>query len=435
MIPLQNRRIAVIGSGVEGKSAQTYLLKHGADVHLYDSTDDIDTLAAYQLVVRSPGIRPDHPHLVEAAKNGVEITSATKLFFANSPTKNIIGVTGTKGKGTTSTLIYEMLRASYRDAYLGGNIGTPPLDFIDSLTAESWVVLELSSFQLMDLTVSPHIAVVLMVTSEHMDWHHSKEEYVNAKAPLVAFQTDEDFVIYNSDYANSVLIAKQSEAEPYEVSARHPVETGVYIEDGDVVLSDGGMQSTMMGTDTILLPGQHNWENVCAAAAAAYVAGVTHAQIQKATSTFVGLEHRIEPVRELGGVQYYNDSFSTVPETAIAAITAFAEPKVLILGGSEKQSDFNELANTITASADSIRGIIGIGREWKRIKEALTEAGYKPQTPYVEGLSDMEEIVHAARTLAKSGDVVLLSPACASFDMFENYKERGAKYKEAVTAL
>lgn len=435
MIPLQNRRIAVLGSGVEGKSVHTYLLKHGADAHMYDSTDDIDTLAAYELIVRSPGIRPDHSLLQEAAQNGVEVTSATKLFFTNSPTKNIIGVTGTKGKGTTSTLIFEMLRASFRDAYLGGNIGTPPLDFIDQLTAESWVVLELSSFQLMDLTVSPHIAVVLMVTSEHMDWHHSKEEYVNAKAPLVAFQTDEDFVIYNSDYPNSQTIAEKSEAEPYEVSARHAVETGVYIEDGDVVLSDGGMQSTLMGTDAILLPGRHNWENVCAAAAAAYVAGVTHAQIQKATSSFVGLEHRIEPVRELKGVQYYNDSFSTVPETAIAAIAAFTEPKVLILGGSEKQSDFGELAQTIASSADSIRGIIGIGHEWKRIKQALAEAGFEPRTPYVEGLSDMEEIVRAAHTLAQSGDVVLLSPACASFDMFENYKDRGKQYKEAVMAL
>lgn len=434
MIQLENIRVAVLGAGVEGQSARAYLIKHGALVEVFEDVDDAVDLGDYAMLIRSPGIRPDHPQILKAEKLGAVVSSTSKLFFEQSPTKHIIGVTGTKGKGTTSTLIYEILRAAGLHVYLGGNIGTPPLDFLDELGPDSWVVLEMSSFQLMDLTVSPHIAVILMVTSEHMDWHLSLDEYLQAKTAIVRFQSSDDFFVVNREYPNSLQIVKDAQAKRFDVSIHDAVSQGAYVKDGQVVWADNEALSAVVAVSEIRLPGRHNWENVCAAVAAAKCAGVEDGPIRQAVSTFPGLEHRIELVRQVGGVRYYNDSFSTVPETTIAAIRAFDEPKVLILGGSSKQSDFSQLAKTIKESG-SIRAIVGIGVEWQRIKEQLSALNYQPPTPYVESATNMGEIVQAAHDVSHAGDVVLLSPACASFGMFKNYKDRGKQYKELVMKL
>lgn len=431
---VQNKKIAVLGAGVEGQSARTYLLAQNAVVDVFERLDDVVELAQYEWLVRSPGIRPDHPLILEAQKKGSKLTSATQIFFENTPTAQIIGVTGTKGKGTTSTLIYQMLQQDGRDVYLGGNIGTSPLDFINQLKHDSWVVLELSSFQLMDLTKSPHIAVVLMVTSEHMDWHTSVEEYLAAKSQIVRNQVSGDVHVVNIEYENSRRIVERTTSKRVEISVKNEVKDGCYVKDGCVVWSQNGSTQTVAETSQIKLPGRHNWENVCAAVAAGQMAGVGLSAIQQAITSFSGLEHRIELVGDKHGVKYYNDSFSTVPETSIAAIEAFDEPKVLILGGSGKQSDFTDLAKTI-AKSSTIRAIIGVGKEWERIKSELSAINYQPPTPYIEGLATMKEIVGAAMRCARAGDVVLLSPACASFGMFENYKDRGKQFKAAVAQL
>ncbi|HXS15182.1 MAG TPA: UDP-N-acetylmuramoyl-L-alanine--D-glutamate ligase, partial [Candidatus Saccharimonadales bacterium] len=376
--------------------------------------------------VRSPGININKGYLKSFSG---KITSPTKLFFDNTLSK-IIGVTGTKGKGTTSSLTYEMLKKGGFDAYLGGNIGLPPISFLDTLSTQSIVVLELSSFQLADMQKSPQISVMLMVTSEHLDYHKNTAEYVDAKRNIVRFQTGDDMAILNMDYTATMKSADKTSAQIAWVSRYKEVANGCFVRDNKVILRSGGSETEVIDSAEILLPGAHNLENVCAAVMAAYSAGVSIPDIAFVLRTFKGLEHRLELVREVHGVRYYDDSFSTVPETAIAAISAFTQPEILILGGSSKNSDFTELGKIIS-SVGNIKAIIGIGIEWPKIKSQIQN----PQFAIIEGLTSMKEIVTKAYELAESGDVVLLSPACASFDMFANYKDRGNQFKEQVNLL
>jgi UDP-N-acetylmuramoylalanine--D-glutamate ligase len=441
--------VAVLGYGIEGVSLTRFLHRHGAKVTVFDERKKLpeaageldqtrgvklvhgpfNSFAGFDTIVVSPGIRPDLQPVTEAAKRGASVTTATNLFLSACPCP-VIGVTGTKGKGTTSALIAEMLKTDGRDAFLGGNIGTPPLDFLEQLTAETIVVLELSSFQIMSLTRSPQVAVILMVTSEHLDYHKDEKEYFEAKANLVKFQNLNDVSIVNIDYPNSVAIGRLSANTPFEVSTRDKVTRGVCVDGGTLVYCNRDIKEEIIGLENILIPGKHNWENAAAASCAAKTLGVKIHAIRHVLSTFRGLPHRLELVSESGGVRYYDDSFSTTPETAIAAIAAFTEPKVLILGGSSKHSDFTELGKVISKS-DSIRAIIGIGLEWGRIKEKIYDLRFK----IYENCRNMKEIVVTANKIAEPGDVVLLSPACASFDMFQNYKDRGKQFKEQVNKL
>lgn len=429
---LKDKKIAIIGEGVEGKSSKIFLEKHGAIVTILDKSQGenyLDNLEQFDLVVRSPGIK-----VLELEKHVSKdkITSQTKLFFDLTPTKNIIGVTGTKGKGTTSTLIYEMLKRDERDVYLGGNIGVPIFDFFDDLTSESWVVLEMSSFQLQDLEKSPHIAVMLMTTTEHLDYHKNVEEYIKAKRNILTHQSESDFAILNRDYPASNESDVLTNAQVYFVSREREVEEGCFALGGAVILNIEGDSQVIFETADLLLRGDHNHENVCAAVMAAYLAKVDLISIKITLKLFKGLEHRLELVDEISGVEYYNDSFSTTPETAIAAIESFKNPEILVLGGSSKNSDFTELGEVI-GRHDNIKAIIGIGEEWARIKKEIKNV--RPDTLVIEGADTMEKIVTAASKLALPGDVVILSPACASFGLFKNYKDRGNQFKEQVNKL
>lgn len=429
---LKNKKIAVIGEGVEGKSSFEYLKSLGAEVEMVDQVQGenyLDNLDRFDLIVRSPGIKVlDLQKLVDPKK----ITSQTKLFMDLAPTKNIIGVTGTKGKGTTSTLIYEMLKAAGFDAYLGGNIGVPPFEFIEKLTHESWVVLEMSSFQLQDLDKSPHIAVMLMVTSEHMDYHKTTEEYIEAKRNILSHQFPDDYAVINRDYPASNESDILTDGKVCFVSREREVDEGCFALGNQIILRTKGNDLPIIDTRELQLKGDHNHENACAAVMAAYLAGVRMNTITEVLKSFKGLEYRIELVGLINQVEYYNDSFSTTPETAIAAIKSFKNPEVLILGGSSKNSDFSELGQVIS-EAENIRAIIGIGEEWERIKEQIKNP--KSEIAMVEGAHDMKTIVTAASKIARPGDVVLLSPACASFGMFKNYKDRGNQFKEEVRKL
>jgi UDP-N-acetylmuramoylalanine--D-glutamate ligase len=450
----KDKKIAVIGFGVEGASSASYLASKGALVTVLDAndirqkieginfktgSDYLSGLTEYDVIVRSPGISPTVKELVDAKEKGVLIASQTQLFLELCPGK-VIGITGTKGKGTTSSLIYEMLKKEGKDAYLGGNIGLPPFAFLDKLTPQSWVVLELSSFQLLDTTISPHIAVMLMVTQEHLapdrkdqkhqTYHADIMEYVGAKRNILRFQKAEDFAIINRDYPASNESDIHTDGKVLYVSRERETEDGCFALAGTMWIQKDGNRKKVIDLKEIKIPGKHNWENGAAAAMAADLAGVSVRSMREVLATFPGLEHRLELVGEVNGATYYNDSFSTTPETAIAAIKAFNEPEVVILGGAHKGSDFTELGKVISETKN-IRAIVGIGSEWPKIKEKITN----PNLVVIEGAKDMETIVKAASKLAQPGDVVLLSPACSSFDMFPNYQVRGKQFKEEVNKL
>ena len=425
----KNKKIAVIGEGIEGISSAKYLKSKGAKVTILDQkqgSNYLDNLEDYDLVVRSPGIKIE---MLEKYVSRDKITSQTKTFFDICPCP-IIGVTGTKGKGTTSTLIYEMLKKDGKDAYLGGNIGNTPFDFFEHLKSSSVVVLELSSFQLLDLHKSPHIAVILMITSEHLDYHPNVLEYISAKRNIIKFQKATDFAIINRDYPASNESDVDALGKVFYVSREREVDNGCFARDGKIVIRTKDREIPVFETKDLLLRGKHNYENVCAAVMAAYLAGVSIKNIQEVLADFAGLPHRLELVGVVNGAEYFNDSFSTTPETAIAAIEAFKEPEILILGGSSKNSNFQELGEVISKKGN-IKAIIGIGVEWVRIKPFIKSKNII----LIEGAKDMHTIVLAASKIAVSGDVVLLSPACASFDMFKNYKDRGEQFKEEVSRL
>jgi len=451
----QDKKIGIVGLGIEGLSSAAFLNKFGAELTFFDQKEATELsievvkhakilgdvvlgleaftkITGFDLIFRSPGIKKDVAFLEKAQEEGAIITSQTKLFFDLCPCP-VIGVTGTKGKGTTSTLIYQMLKQTGKDAYLGGNIGVPPLTFLEKLTDTSVVVLELSSFQLHDLTRSPHIAVMLMVVPEHMDYHEDVMEYVDAKRNILRFQSADDYAILNKDHVASNESDVYTDGEVYFVSReRSTVEQGCYIKDNAIWMLRGGNERKIIDINEIALLGRHNLENVSAAVLAATLSGVEREDIITVLTSFTGLEHRLEKVTEINGVSYYNDSFSTTPETAIAAIEAFKQPKILIVGGSSKNSDFTELGKTIRL-ADNIKAIIGIGTEWDAIKEAIGTPN--KEILMIEGADSMAKVVAAAAKLAKAGDVVLLSPACASFGMFKNYKERGELFKAEVNSL
>ncbi len=472
------KKVGIIGLGVEGLSSAKFLIDRGAVVTILDKRAEselslefvnrikalgakfitgeeyLDHLDQFSLLVRSPGISRLENKLQEASKNGITITSQTKLFFDFCPS-TIIAVTGTKGKGTTSSLIYEMLKVAGKDAYLGGNIGLPPLTFLDKLTVQSLVVLELSSFQLQDLARSPHIAVILMIVPEHLNYHLDMTEYIEAKRNILRFQRSSDFAILNRDYLPTLESDIYTDGHLYWVSREGETEQGCFVQDGKIWLRNNNSKQEILPISEVLLPGKHNLENICAAVMAATLAGISKEHIITVLKTFKGLAHRLELVKEMDGVLYYDDSFSTTPETAIAAIEAFTNPEILVLGGSSKNSDFSELGKTIRL-AKNIKAIIGIGEEWERIKEQFStpnpstshstlrdepsgsdskSSGQGSQFSIIEGAKDMKTIVQAANKITEPGDVVLLSPACASFDMFTNYKERGEQFKAEVNKL
>lgn len=428
---------AIIGYATEGKVSAEYFQRLGHTVTICDQKPDLvapqgfetqlgDTylknLARFDLIVRTAGIPP---HAILEHNPGVEvkITTAVNEFLAACPTKNVVGITGTKGKGTTSTLTAKMLKAAGRKVWLGGNIGNSPLEFIDQIQPDDWVVLELSSFQLSDLRLSPHIAVCLMVVPEHLNWHTDMADYVAAKSNLFARQTHDDVAVYFAENATSQEIASHGDGKKLPFFAA----PGAYVDNNQIVI-DG---EAICATSDLALRGRHNWQNACAAVTAVWQAGVHDlAAIRSVVTTFSGLEHRLELVRTMDGVQYYDDSFGTTPETAMVAVQAFDQPKIIILGGSDKGASYDQLAEVVSRS--NVRKALLIGNQAPKIQLALEKAGF---AEFLSGGNNMEDIVKTARQVAQPGDVVLLSTGCASFDMFADYKDRGNQFTAAVQML
>ena len=407
---LKNKKIAILGYGIEGRDVKRFLEKQRADVEILDVKFDknyLRDLGRFNIVIRSPGVYRYLPELLEAEKNGVEISSAIKLFFDLCPAK-IVGVTGTKGKGTTATLIYEILKKAGKDVYLAGNIGKPYLELLSVINSESLVVLELSSFQLIDLKKSPHIAVVLNVTQDHLDWHKDIDEYTGAKKNIVRYQSTSDFAFINEEYEIPKSFAEETKAK---------------------VIYFSGKTLNKKYRDGLLLRGEHNLENVAAAVSVADILKVDEAAILSVLQSFKGLPYRLELVDTVNGVTFYNDSFATGPQPTIAAIKSFTEPETVILGGSDKGLDYKELKQEIE-SRKNIKNLILIGEIGKKIG-----GGIKNKNIINLGKTSMNRIIEVACEVTPKGGVVLLSPAAASFDMFANYKERGSAFKKAVLAL
>ncbi len=426
-------RIGIIGYGLEGQAAYEYWRDKGditvcdinevsvpAGVNLQSGPGYLADISRFDLIIRSPGVKTET--LVIAGGNVIKdrITTNTNEFFKVCPTKNIIGVTGTKGKGTTSALIAAMLKAGGKTVHLGGNIGIPAISLLqNNIQPQDWVVLEMSSFQLSDFHYAPHIAVCLMVVAEHLDWHRDIDDYFNAKTNLFRYQTPDDFAIYYARSDNSKRIA--STGKGWKIP--YYDQPGAIIQDG--IISIASMP--ICHVDELGLLGQHNWQNACAATTAVWQAIHDADAIKTGLLGFKGLEHRLEFVAESQGLRFYDDSFATTPESAVVALESFSEPKVIILGGSDKGTEYNNLANAVVNH--NVRAVVAIGQQGPDIAAALKAAGYDNIHP---GGSTMEAIVKTAVEVASLGDVVLLSPACASFDMFANYKERGDQFKQAV---
>ncbi|MEI7838744.1 MAG: UDP-N-acetylmuramoyl-L-alanine--D-glutamate ligase [bacterium] len=430
-------KIAILGYGLQGKSSFEYWHK-GNEVTICDQ-NKIDNapfnaklktgenylrdLAEFDLIVRSPSIYPKD--IVSSNDESIldKVTTNTNEFFKVCPSKNIIGVTGTKGKGTTSTLITKMLEADGKTVHLGGNIGTPPLEMLEAgINENDYVVLELANFQLIDIKYSPHIAVCLMVVPEHQDWHEDMEEYVTAKKQLFINQTPSDIAIYYSENEISKDIASSGSA----IKIPYFKDPGANIEN-EVIEING---QRICRTDEVKLLGRHNLQNVCAAITTAWQIDKNISPLKDVVVSFAGLEHRLELVRELNGVKYYDDSFATTPESAIVAIEAFKDPKVIILGGSDKGAEYIKLAKTVAGG--NVKHAVLIGDTAKSIEQALKNEGF---SDYSFGSKDINEIVELCKEKSSPGDVVLLSTGCASFGIFKDYKDRGDKFSLAVQSL
>ena len=454
------KKVAILGVSVEGLDAVKFFSQEGAEITACDRRTKeelgetyrqlhqmgvqfqlgptyLKNLVSFDEIVRTPGMTLRTPEFEAVRKAGLVVTSVTKLFFALCKAP-IIGVTGTKGKGTTSTLIAEYLKTTGKKVYLGGNVGVPLLSLVRHMTPQDLVVLELSSFQLEDLTQSPTVAVVLMITVEHLanydalatNFHLDRDAYVDAKKSIVKFQRATDLVICNADDPTSLSFADLSAGrKQYFSRNRHDVEA--FTSNDRVYLVTSGKPVEICELSHVQLRGRHNLDNIAAAALAATHFGVGVSELRKVTKQFKPLPHRLEFVKTVDEVHYYDDSFSTTPETTIAAIVSFDEPIILIAGGSEKGSEYGEMGEAITRSR--VKAVIAIGEMTERIVAALKAARFTGEI--ITGCRSMPEIVTIARRTALRGDVVLLSPACASFGMFKNYKDRGDQFKHDVGLL
>ncbi len=419
-------KVMIAGKGLEATSAAAYWTAQGHDVSSLDTpagygeipADYLAQLEAGDLVVRGASLLPWRLPITKP------ITSVVNEFFAHCPTPNTIGVTGTKGKGTVTMLIAAMLTAAGKTVHVGGNIGVSLLDLLPEIQPTDWVVVELSSYQLIDLAKAPHIAVHLMLAPEHLDVHRGLAEYVEAKAQIFAKQVPGDVAVYlpENEYSRAAAERSTGAKRPYWDPA------GAHVTDGWVYYQD----TKICATSEVPIPGEHNLQNVCAAITAVYDTIADPAPIAAAIKAFKGLPHRMEEIVTVQGVRYVDDSISTTPESAIAALRSYTAPKVIILGGSDKKSDFAALGRVVAEAATGVRHAIIMGDTTPQIEAALEAAGF---TAVTCGYTKMSEAVPTAASLAQPGDVVLMSPACASFGLFKDYKDRGDQFQAAVKAL
>ena len=449
---LKNKRVLVLGVGVSNRPLVRLLLRYGIDVTCCDKTPreklDAEVLRleadgaklhlgegyldglSGDVVFRTPGLHPDTPQIKALREAGAVITSEMEAFFTVCPAQ-IIAVTGSDGKTTTSTLISELLKKQGFRVWLGGNIGTPLLDKADEMEPTDLVVLELSSFQLMYFPYSPHTAVITNLSPNHLDIHKDMEEYVAAKENLYLHQKADDVLILNRDNEVTHSFVPKARGRVLEFSRLTEPERGVFLRDG-VIWRKGETLEKVLDQSDILLPGIHNVENYMAAILAVGDR-VSTENIRAVARSFGGVEHRIELVREKDGVRYYNDSIASSPTRTIAGLRSFDQKLILIAGGYDKHVPFEPLGPEIV---DHVKTLILTGATAPKIEAAVLAApNYAPGSPEILHEEDFYEAVRLASRVAKPGDVVILSPAGPAFDKFKNFAVRGKEFKKTVMSL
>ena len=451
---LSGKRVAVVGLAANNTPLIKYLVASGACVTALDrkspnelgdylkqlrdlpieyhlGSDYLKYLYGHDKVFLSPGIPRNLPELQVAVKEGVSFSSEMELFFSVSPAP-IIGITGSSGKTTVTTII-GIIMERCGSVRVGGNIGCPPISFLSELTQETQVVLELSSFQLQAMNKSPNIAVVTNVTPNHLDVHKDMEEYIEAKAQILRHQNPQDYAVLNWDNEITRKMAGDTPGRVYFFSRKEKLLEGAFFWRDDLLLRLNNEEEIICRRDEIPLPGDHNIENILTAALTCRLAGAPTRVIRDVVTKFTGVEHRLELVREYKGVKYYNDSISTTPDRAMAGLSAIPAPIILIAGGYDKHLPFHDFA---ILAVERCKAVILIGKTAPIIQEAL-EIAEKGKGHTVEKInaSSLYEAIIKGKDASSPGDVILLSPACASYDMFRNYEERGKLFKEIVNGL
>jgi UDP-N-acetylmuramoylalanine--D-glutamate ligase len=447
---LRGRKIAILGVGVSNQPLARLLLKSGLNVtardkrsraQLGDAAAELEELGARlvtgdgylekldeDVIFRTPGIMPHIPELKSATDRGALLTSEMEAFFEVCPCP-IIAVTGSDGKTTTATLIAEFLKAAGKTVWLGGNIGTPLLDRADDMSPGDIAVAELSSFQLMTMRRGPDIAVVTNVAPNHLDIHRDMDEYIGAKLHILGSGETVAVLNYDNALARSFAVAARGEIRFFSRTAA--VENGAYLEGGAIKYAENGAVESVLDVSDIMIPGVHNVENYMAAIAATRGL-VSRETIAETARSFGGVAHRIELVRERGGVKYYNDSIASSPTRTAAGLRSFGEKVILIAGGKDKGVPFDSLAPDIIAR---VKTLVLTGLTAEKIRAAVLSRPNYAGVPEIIIRPDFTDAVHTAANCAKSGDTVLLSPACTSFDAFANFEERGDRFKEIVNGL
>ena len=448
---LGGRRIAVLGMGVSNMPLIDLLLDNGHKICVCDmrseealgetagqlrergaqlrlGPDYLEGLEDFDYIFRTPGLLPIDPALVKAKERGAVITSEMEVFFRLCPCRTI-GITGSDGKTTTSSIIAELLKAAGKTVHLGGNIGKPLLCEIPSFGPDDIAVLELSSFQLHSIDMRPNVAVVTNVSPNHLDKHPDFDDYVNAKRQIFANQTAEDVLVVNSDNAFTARFGEEAHSRVLRFSRKETLKNGVFCRNGMIYRSRGYEVESIIPASEILLPGVHNVENYMAAFAA--VDEIVSPELCRAVArSYGGVTHRLELIRKLGGVSYINDSIATSPTRTIAGLRAMRAKPILIAGGHDKHVSFDGLADEI---CERVRALFLTGDTAEQIAIAVRRSVfYDPMRLPIKIVPDLTTAVLSAREMAVPGDIVLLSPACSSFDRFRNFAERGDKFREIV---
>jgi UDP-N-acetylmuramoylalanine--D-glutamate ligase len=453
----KGKRVLILGAARQGLALARWLSLHGARVTLSDmrSTDELrlvrESLAEYQIdwalgghplellgttdvLCPSGGVPLTLPIVAEAVSRGIPLSNDSQIFMEVVPCKTI-GITGSAGKTTTTTLVGRMAKNAYGDqAYIGGNIGDPLINYVDTMKSNDVAILELSSFQLDQMTISPNIAAILNITPNHLDRHGTMETYTAAKARILAFQSKDDAAILGRDDQGAWNLRDQVRGKLFTFSLKDLAEglNGAYLHEGLLNLRDGNAYLPLILREKILLRGDHNVSNVLAAFAIGHAAGFPLDAMLEAVEDFQGVPHRLELVRELHGVRWYNDSIATAPERSMAAIRAFDEPIVLMLGGRDKNLPWEDLMQLVNQRVDHV---VLFGEAAEKIQKTVNGLGLREKRFTVICATGLHEATLKAAEVAESGDVVLFSPGGTSFDEFKDFAERGERFKAWVQEL
>ena len=453
----KGKKITVMGLGLfgGGVGAVKYLVSQGAEVTVTDlksaeelsaslkRLDDLpvkfklgkhdeEDFVNVDMLVVSPAVPDDSKFLEIAFKNSIRIDSELSIFFRLCPAP-IIGITGSNGKSTTTSLLGEMLKESGIKTWVGGNIGISLLENLKEIKPDDVVVLEISSFQLEYLArieASPHISIVTNIAPNHLDRHKTMENYIGIKKAIIHYQQEDDYAIMN--YDDPILKKWETKGHRLWFSTTKELKHGAFLKNNEIIINHNSKRTVIPCSTQINIKGIHNWQNIMAASYAATLMHADVESIKNAITGFTGLEHRLEYVHTINEVQYYNDSKATTPEAAIAGIKAFDSPTILIAGGYDKQVSLHQFAQECVRNT---KCVILIGDTAKTIQELIQDIKDEKIKPEVYMAASLDESIKKASEVAEPGDIVLLSPACASFGMFTNYEERGKKFKEFVSQL